>query len=122
MKKTMSEIGRINCGKRYSDSFRESVLRVAKERSLNATEASRLFSIAPITYRRWVKKAEARAKAAEARARALAKEKAIKKELSRLVIASAKLNEAMEQLELELIRVQSEIIQKELNKEDCSNG
>lgn len=108
-KRKMSEIGKVNCGKRYSDNFRENVLRVAKERNLTATEVSRLFSIAPVTYKRWVKKAEV--KAAEARARALAKEKAIRKELSRLVMASAKLNEAMGQLELKLYQ-----LQKELNK------
>ena len=109
MKRRMSEIARVNCGKRYSGSFKENVLRVAKERSLNATEVSRLFGIAPVTFKDWVKKAETRA--AEARAKALAKEKAIRKELSQLVMASAKLNEAMGQLELELYQ-----LQKELNK------
>lgn len=109
MKKTMSEIGRVNCGKRYSKTFKENVLRVSKERKLNATEVSRLFGIAPVTYKDWVKKAET--KAAEARAKAIAKEKAIRKELSQLVMASAKLNEAMGQLELELYQ-----LQKELNK------
>ena len=107
MKKTMSEIGRINCGKKYSDSFKESVLRVAKERSLNATEVSRLFSIAPVTYRRWVAKAEARA--AEVRAKAVAREKAIKRELNQLVMTSAKLNEIMGKLELELYQLQKEL-------------
>jgi len=115
------KIGNINKGKRYSDKFKKNVLRVAKEKSLTSTEVSRLFSIAPVTYKRWVKKAEARAKAeAEAKARAIAeakaRAKAIKKELSQLVVTSAKLNETMGQLELELIRVQSEIIQKESNK------
>lgn len=105
------KIGNINKGKRYSVCFKENVLRVAKERNLTATEVSRLFSIAPVTYRRWTEKAEARAKAeAEARA-AEARAKAIKKELSQLVMASAKLNEAMGQLELELYQ-----LQKELNK------
>ena len=113
-KRKMSEIGKVNCGKRYSDNFRENVLRVAKEKSLTSTEVSKLFGIAPVTYKDWVKKAEAKAKAeAEAKALAIAeakaRAKAIKKELSQLVMTSAKLNEAMGQLELELYQLQKEL-------------
>lgn len=106
-KRKMSEIGKVNCAKRYSERFKENVLKVAKEKSLTSTEVSRLFGIAPVTYRRWVEKAEARA--AEVRAKAVAREKAIKRELNQLVMTSAKLNEIMGKLELELYKIQEEL-------------